>query len=463
MLNIFTLFSVTVVFSKPIDPATFTVDDLTLMKQGAYLNDLSALTITPVDDSGMRFTIGNLSALCGGYGRYELTVQCAGIADTVGQLGSVGKSVSWTCATAEAPYVIGVDGIPERRVQYLDSISVTFSAPIKPETFTSAALRLNGVAIGSGVTIATLDSSGTRFSVSGLSSAQTEDGEYTLAIDATAVAGLDNTPGINTYTTTWTRDTVAPILQSLTHDDGLNGNEFTLSFSEELVSASLMPGGATIKRNGVSVALPATASLRCVGDSAPYQYVLSGIDLVLSEDGAYELTFSANGVTDEAGNVASGTKTVSWTVNRTPPAQISDLIVSPDGGFSDTDGVTYTGALTVSGTLPEDGLTVEIIAKYIGGGEIVLMTLPSGSDTVLPAGAFSQNITLPGMGNVTLIVRLTDKAGYSSDTEKNIYEVNKDLNSMYNSANSRTLKISGILRVRKDASSAFISEEFSMT
>lgn len=413
--------AVTVVFSKPINPATFTVDDLMIMKQGTYLNDLSALTITAADDSGTRFTIGNLSALCGGYGRYELTVQCAGIADTVGQLGSVGKSVSWTCATAEAPYVIGADGVPVRRVQSFDSISVTFSAPIKPETFTPAALRLNDVALGSGITISALDASGTRFSVSGLSSTQIVDGEYKLAIDSTAVLGLDNKSGVNIYRVTWIRDTEAPVLQALTREKGLNGNEFILTFSEEVESESLALHGATIKRNGASVALPVSASLRCVANNAPYQWVLSGVDSVLSEDGAYELTFSANGVTDEAGNVASGTKTVSWTVNRTPPAQISDLIVSPDGGFSDTDGVTYTGALTVSGTLPEDGLTVEIIAKYIGGGEIVLMTLPSGGDTVLPAGAFSQNITLPGMGNVTLVVRLTNKAGYTSDTEKSIY------------------------------------------
>ena len=390
------------------------------MKQGSYLNDLSALTITAADDSGTRFTIGNLSALCGGLGRYELTVQCAGIADTVGQLGTVGKSVAWTYATAEAPYVIGADGVPVRRVQSLDTISVTFSAPIKPETFTSAALRMNNVAVGSGVNIAALDASGTRFSVSGLSSAQTADGEYTLAVDATAVAGLDDTPGINIYTATWTRDTVAPVLQSLTHADGLNGNEFTLTFSEEVESESLTPNKATLKRNNSVVALPNNASLRRTGDDASCQWVLSGIDSALAEDGTYELSFSSAGVTDEAGNVASGSKSVSWTVDRTPPAQITDLAISPDGGFSNTDGITYTGALTVTGTLPEAGLVVEIIAKYVGSGETVLATMPSAGEDSLPAGAFSQDIVMPGTGNATLVVRLTDAAGNSSDSEKSV-------------------------------------------
>ena len=412
--------SVTVVFSKPIDPATFTVDDLTLMKQGAYLNDLSAIAITPTDDSGMRFTIGNLAALCGEYGRYELTVQCAGVADAVGQLGTAGKSVAWTYSTAEAPYVVGADGVPTRRIQSLDAISVTFSAPVDPATFTPATLRMNNAPVGDGVTISALDATGTRFSVSGLSSAQTSDGEYTLIVDATAVTGLDGTAGVDAYTATWTRDTVAPVLQSLTHEDGLNGNEFTLTFSEEVESESLTPHKATLKRDNSVVALPDNASLRRAGDGASCQWILYGIDAALVEDGTYELTFSADGVTDEAGNVASGSNSVSWTVDRTPPAQITDLAISPDGGFSDTDGITYTGSLTVSGTLPEAGLTVEIIAKYVGGGETVLATLPMVGGDSLPADAFSQNIVMPGTGNATLVVRLTDAAGNSSDSEKSV-------------------------------------------
>ena len=125
-------------------------------------------------------------------------------------------------------------------------------------------------------------------------------------------------------------------------------------------------------------------------------------------------------MTDEAGNVASGSRSVTWTVDRTPPAQIADLAISPDGGFSDTDGITYTGALTVRGTLPEAGLTVEIIAKYVGGSETVLATMPSTGGDSLPVGAFSQDVVMPGTGNATLVVRLTDAAGNSSDSEKSV-------------------------------------------
>ena len=58
---------------------------------------------------------------------------------------------------------------------------------------------------------------------------------------------------------------------------------------------------------------------------------------------------------------------------------------------------------------------------------------------------------------------VTNNDYYVYNSEKNIYEVNKDLDSMYNSANSRTLKISGILRVKKDASSAFMNNGIAYT
>ena len=58
---------------------------------------------------------------------------------------------------------------------------------------------------------------------------------------------------------------------------------------------------------------------------------------------------------------------------------------------------------------------------------------------------------------------VTNNDYYVYNSEKNIYEVNKDLDSMYNSVNSRTLKISGILRVKKDASSAFMNNGIAYT
>ena len=305
--------AVTVTFTKPIEVATFTTDDLNLTKQGEYVHDLSALTIMAADDTGTRFTIGSLSALCSDYGRYELTVQCAGIADAHGNLGRVGKSVAWTFAPegSEAPQL-------------------------------SALARVAS--------------------------------------------------------------------------DGFGGETFLASFDRAVVSTCVTLANWTLRRNGSSVSWPTSAQV--VARNAA-EYALSGIDGALDEEGVYELTFSATGVSDAAGHTVTGEKTISWTVDRTPPACVSDLAISPDGGFSDSDGITWTRELTVSGTLPEDGLTVEILCRYVGGGETLLATL--AADATSASLPFSQAIVLPGVGNVTLVVRLTDAAGNSSDTEKSVF------------------------------------------
>ena len=52
---------------------------------------------------------------------------------------------------------------------------------------------------------------------------------------------------------------------------------------------------------------------------------------------------------------------------------------------------------------------------------------------------------------------------YIYNSTKDIYEVNKDYSSLYASKNARTLKISGILRVKPDASSAFMNNGIAYT
>ena len=85
----------TVTFTKPIVPETFTADDVTLGVQGEK-QDLQAMTITPQGTDNTQFKLGlsNLnSSLPNGY--YVLSVQTAGITDNEGYQGLVGKKVDW--------------------------------------------------------------------------------------------------------------------------------------------------------------------------------------------------------------------------------------------------------------------------------------------------------------------------------------------------------------------------------
>jgi len=81
----------TVCFNKPVSEETFTTDDITLTCQGKHLQT-NGITITKTDDTRYQLDISALT-LADGY--YVLAVQTAGITDTEGFNGRVGKQTAW--------------------------------------------------------------------------------------------------------------------------------------------------------------------------------------------------------------------------------------------------------------------------------------------------------------------------------------------------------------------------------
>ena len=82
---------VEVVFNKPIDPASFTVEDVCLACQGEMI-DTDNITITRVNDQQFVLDISS-ATLADGY--YVLVIQTSGIVDKEGFNGQKGKLVSW--------------------------------------------------------------------------------------------------------------------------------------------------------------------------------------------------------------------------------------------------------------------------------------------------------------------------------------------------------------------------------
>jgi len=282
--------AVTVVFSKPVNPSTFTPLDVSLVCQGSRVDDLSGLSIAAADGTGTRYVLSGLSALCGTPGRYELTVQCAGIADAEGTLGTSGKSVAWT-------YRTGAIGKP------------------------------------------------------------------------------------------WFSQEVT-----------LNGTRFYLTFPENVDPASVTVDRLALTRNGTAVDLPATVTLTRLSGN---EFVIGGLDAVLREDGQYELTF--------------GDATLIWGVDKTPPAPATDVRIVPDLGVSDSDFVTCTRTLRLSGTLAETNLAVDVLLE-VAGTDAELMTSATVGGT-----AFVADLVLPADGRQTIIVRTTDSAGNASELPVSVY------------------------------------------
>ena len=416
---------VSVVFSKEIDLSTFSTDDLVLKKNGVHVTDLEDVTIVEMDGSSQTCKIKGLSGICDEYGHYELTVQCAGIADLSGQLGTVGKSVGWTYTTTEAPYVVDAEGVPTKAVRSLDSLVAVISTAIDPDSISRARIMLNDTDVSESLSFRTVDASGTRFEIVGLDSLQINDGEYVLSIDGEGLRGLDGTVGVDTFTRSWTRDTVAPVLEGVEMDESLGGPRIVLRFSEAVDQSTLALTSASLVRAPVMAASrPLLANApQSLLDGAEIEdlgngtYAIGGFAAATSADGVYTFIFDASQVSDEAGNVSTGSKSVSWTVDTTPPGQPTELAVSSDHGSVDEVVYSCEGALTVSGKAAERGVTVQVISRAIGGVETVLATPAVASD-----GTFSADVELPTSGgNMAIVVRQTDAAGNSSDREIRVY------------------------------------------
>lgn len=85
--------NITVTFTKPIDPVTFTADDITMNVQ-AERQDATLIDITSEDNQTFNLNLSAINAASPN-GYYTLTVQTAGITDMEGFSGKRGKTASW--------------------------------------------------------------------------------------------------------------------------------------------------------------------------------------------------------------------------------------------------------------------------------------------------------------------------------------------------------------------------------
>ena len=132
--------SIDVTFSEPIDPTTFTTQNLTLTLNGG--SNLINASVTITQDSATAFTIGGLSSITTDDGNYDLTVSAAGVGDYFGDVGSGSQSVLWATGT-DVPVIVSVGaGTPGLRNTPVQTVNVILSEPINPTTFDDSALSL---------------------------------------------------------------------------------------------------------------------------------------------------------------------------------------------------------------------------------------------------------------------------------------------------------------------------------
>ena len=257
--------------------------------------------------------------------------------------------------TLTAPTVASVSSVSSPQSGAIGSVDVTFSEPINPATFTTAnlSLTLNGGAdlINSYVTI-TQDSP-TTFTIGGLSALTADDGNYTLAVDATGISDFFGDVGTaaGSLSTSWATGTDVPVIVSVgagaptmrntpvgTVDVVLSEPIEPGSFDYQALSLTL-DGGPNLITSGVTVT-----------EIDPTTYQIGGLGGLTTADGDYSLTVSAGGLVDGSGNAGVGFLSETWTMSTVGPtiASLPTYIQSPRNIIVPTIDVVFSEPIVPS-------------------------------------------------------------------------------------------------------------------
>ncbi|MDF1571239.1 MAG: CARDB domain-containing protein [Bacteroidales bacterium] len=401
--------TVYVKFNKEIDPATFTWEDMMLRLQGGDDIMDSTVTITQLDPLNYQVDISQLTT---GNGFYALTVQAAEIMDLDGTNGLTGKQVVWT-QFLNVPMVdefIGVPGADTSGV--FDNILVRFNLPMDVNTILPSRFILSrdGTPLGGSLNVTLMDTDAQLFSISGLEEMMTEDGRYTFTVDLPNLATIDGEQGLLQQQVGWTLDREPPVLLSF-HPGTSGGFDAQHVTSMEVLFSEPVGGfglaAVELWMDGAEQPL-SQVHFDSLGNN---RYRMTQFRLLTYYSGEYTLRVHMDNLADGTGNSGTGTEVYNWTVDRNPPAQVENLRISPDLGYSDTDGITSTRNVQVLMDLLEDEVTVELFENDFG-----TLTMLADSSMV-NAGPLSFPVRFTTAGNINLEVHVTDKNDNSSVTK----------------------------------------------
>ncbi len=403
----------TVVFSKPIDPASFTHTDLTLVFQGGPNTMNASATIAQVNDT--TFTV-DLSALTLGNGTYVFTVQAAGVDDIYGISGLLGEQVSWT-QYLSVPAVLAFQGIPEPAIaSSYSTIDVQFNMPIDvtsvlPERFM---VLYGGSPVPGSLTIDSVSADLRLFHLSGLDALLLLDGEYELVVDVPEIRSTGQVFGLQEQSVILVVDNAGPLLVALepTTEGALDAQHRTyveIALNEPVVGFNT--SAIQLTRDGVPIPLN-IAQLAFV---TPTAWKAGNFGMLTYPDGDYVFSIDMGLLADALGNAGTGIQQVSWSVDRSASVQVSDLSIDPDLGFSDTDGISSTLAVDVLFTL--SALAAQVTISQISfGSELVLVT-----EQNLPAGPIVLPVVFSTGGNTGVKVVATGSTGGSASAQRPLF------------------------------------------
>jgi len=285
-----------VTFSEPINPSTFTYNDLTLTLNGGPNLITSNVTVTQL--SPTNFEIQNFNWVVGYNGSYTLSVDATKISDLAGNPGTGSGSVIWVMNTETPPAPANLAASP--------------ITGIYPDLTASNLVTVSGTIATNGLAVRILDQTtsqdwgvatvtGTNFSAqltlsqgSHLLQLYTVDSAANVSSNSFLTVVVDQTPISATF------DTITPNPR-LTAVTNLN-----VTFDKPIDITTIHPTNVSLTFNTNTVLHP---TLTMVSSNV---YQVGGLTALTSAQGVYQLSLNLSGIRDAAGNVASGAVSESW-------------------------------------------------------------------------------------------------------------------------------------------------------
>ncbi|TWU48574.1 hypothetical protein Poly51_44740 [Rubripirellula tenax] len=249
--------SINVVFSKPIVPGSFGLDDVSLTRDGIEVID-AEVTIAQVAPTTYR--VGNLSRLISSDADYRLVVDATGVQDDADLAGVGDATATWTLDST-APVVVDVVDPPTNpRNIVVQRIDIDFSEPIDLTTLDVGDLTLtrdggteNLLAGDARVTFE--DRGDNRYRIGGINWVQAfladpQIASFTLTIDGAGITDLAGNPSSGLSSTTWTIDLDNPVAPA-----DLTLSTFTGEVTDAQVNSRFASVAGTLAETGLTVSV----------------------------------------------------------------------------------------------------------------------------------------------------------------------------------------------------------------
>jgi parallel beta-helix repeat protein len=370
---------VTLTLSEPAASNGFGINALTLTDNGGPNLITSGVSITAV--SGATYQISGLSSLTAGEGMYSLTVNAAKVVDFVGNAGTGSRSTSWLMDTT--PPTSTVKPLPATTTSTTVALSVTGNDPDGAH-------------------------GGPPSGVASYAIFESEDGKpFTMLTTITAPAQKTNFTGQaghaysfysvatdkagNVQPTPATAQATTRILIPLTvtsiADVSPNPRNTPVTSITVTLNETPGPSGFTdaalvlTDDGGPNLITPAVTITLVTGET----YVINGLNALTAAESEYTLTLKGTDLFDQFGDAGTGSQSVSWLMDTTPPT--STVAPLPSSTTSTSFPVSVAGTDPPgAGGSPASGVTSFTIYVSSDQGPFTVWTTVTSAN---PTAQFS--------------------------------------------------------------------------